>query len=70
MPRRRLQLRVLHPSAPLGTPPERGEAFEVEAPGLDGLRDRARSDLVRRGYQVRVVSFTPGGMAAYVEVPP
>jgi hypothetical protein len=67
--RRTLQLHVLRPGAPLGTPPERGEAFVVEAPGLDGLRERAKGELVRRGYRVRVVSFTPDGMAAYVEVP-
>ncbi|HEU4409103.1 MAG TPA: hypothetical protein VFS43_27850 [Polyangiaceae bacterium] len=68
--RRTLQLHVLRPGAPLGAPPERGEAFEVEAPGLDALRERARDELTRRGYRVRVVSFTPGGLAAYVEAPP
>jgi hypothetical protein len=70
MPRRSLQLHVLRANAPLGTSPERGEAFDVEATGLDGLRERAMDKLVRRGYQVRVVSFTPGGMVAYVEALP
>jgi hypothetical protein len=65
--RRTLQLYVLHPSASLGAPPERGEPCDVEASGLDGLRGRARDELARRGDRVRAVSFTPTGLVAYVE---
>jgi hypothetical protein len=65
--RRTLQLHVLRPATHLSPPPERGEAFEVEAPGLDELRERVKGELARRGYRVRAVSFTPTGLVAYVE---
>ncbi len=67
MLRRTLQPHVLRPSAPPGSPPERGEPFEIEAIGVDGLRVRAHAELARRGYRVRAVSFTPTALVAYVE---
>jgi hypothetical protein len=67
VPRSRLQLHVLRPNAPVSTPPERGEPFEVEAQGLDDLRTQARDALVRKGYRARAFSFTPTGMVDYVE---
>jgi hypothetical protein len=70
MPCCTLPTHPLRAGASPGTPLERGEAFEVKAPGVDGLCERARDELVHRGDPVHVVSFTPGGMAAYVEAPP
>lgn len=67
MLRRTLQPHVLRPGAPPSSPPERGEPFQVEAIGFDGLRARAHAELARRGYRVRAVSFTPTGLVAYVE---
>ena len=66
--RRTLHFHVLRANAPLGTAPTRGEAFEVEALSVDRLRERGKDELIRRGYRIRVVSFSPGGMVAYVEV--
>lgn len=66
MLRRTLQTHLLRP----GSSHERGEVFEVEATGPDGLRAQAARELARRGYQARAVSFTPTGMVAYVELTP
>jgi hypothetical protein len=65
--RRPLQPHVLRPGALPGSPPERGEPFEIEAIGFDGLRAQAHAELARRGHRVRAFSFTPTGLVAYVE---
>lgn len=39
----------------------------VEASSLDGLRDAGHAVLSEEGYQIRSLSFGPGGLVAYVE---
>lgn len=69
MARRPLNPRILRPGAAAEPPSERGEPFEVEAPGLNSMRKRARDELACWGYRVRVISSTLDGIVAYIEVP-
>jgi hypothetical protein len=68
--RRSLQVFVILAGKPAGTPPEPGPKLDVDAPTYDGLLDAAREALVARDYRIRVLSFTPTGLVAYVEAAP
>ena len=68
--RRTLKLFVIPAGKPPGTPPAPGPELELTASTEDGLLSAAREAITKRGERVRVVSFTPTGLVAYVEGKP
>ncbi len=48
-------------------PPDPPMSMEVEASQMDELLKIVHQRAVSEGYRVRAVSFSPGGLVAYVE---
>ncbi len=55
------------PTSPAGAPLRQGAARVVAAPTVDAARAAAHEQLEADGFRVRALSFSPGGLVAYVE---